>query len=353
MGKAIFLLIGYMLYDVASTMTEVPYFALTTAMTDNPTERSQIISTSKFVSTLPAFVVLFIPGMYQSIGWKPTVAIFSIFALATMLPGSFLFKERYRAQEEKPPGAAELLRYMRKNKYLIIFFTSAIVYGLSNTVGTVGNLFAIYNLGGDNMITPILLITFIPALLSIFIVKGLLKRMDKMHILVLANIVTIATSILMYITGYENFLIFALLNAIRGFAAGMNTLMYFLFTPDFAEYGTYVTGLHAEGSSFAIQSFSSKVIGALSSSITLLLMSLFGFVSGSDTQTEFAKTGLWLLYSIIPVVGAVGQIVILQFLYKLRDRDVLAMSRANHGEISTEESERLLEGRHKAFCEPQ
>ncbi|HMM32947.1 MAG TPA: MFS transporter, partial [Clostridia bacterium] len=238
---------------------------------------------------------------------------------------------------------------VRKNKYLLIFFSSAIVYGLSNTVGTVGNLFAIYNLGGDSMITPILLISFIPGLLSIFIVKGLLNRMDKMRILVLSNLVTIVSSVLMYITGYENFLVFALLNAVRGFSSGANTMMYFLFTPDFAEYGTYVTGLHAEGSAFAIQSFSSKVIGALSSAITLLLMSLFGFISGSDTQTEVAKTGLWLLYSVIPIIGAIGQVVILQLFYKLRDRDVLVMSQANHGEITLDESEQLLEGRYKAF----
>ena len=48
---------------------------------------------------LPAFIVLFIPTLYQRIGWKPTVAIFSLIALLTMLPGSFILKERYARGE--------------------------------------------------------------------------------------------------------------------------------------------------------------------------------------------------------------------------------------------------------------
>ncbi|MPM25189.1 hypothetical protein SDC9_71679 [bioreactor metagenome] len=126
-------------------------------------------------------------------------------------------------------------------------------------------------------------------------------------------------------------------------------MMYFLFTPDFAEYGKYTTGMNAEGAAFSIQSFSSKVIGALSSSAALLMLGLFGFISGSDAQTDLAKTGLWLLYSVIPAVGAVLQIVLLGLFYKLRDKDVFIMSQANHGEISIDEAEKQLAGRFIAY----
>ena len=345
-GKAIFLLVCYALYDVSSTLTEVPYFAITTAMTDNPTERSQIISSSKLISMLPAVSILFIPTLYNSIGWKPTIAIFAVLALLVMLPGCYVIKERYDVRPETPPKIKEIFRYLAHNKYLLIFFLSAILYGLTNTAGSVSNLFAIYNLGSDSWIAPLLLISFVPSLLSILVVKFLLNHFDKIHILIASNLVTVATSVLLYVTGYHNFPLFAAFTVVRGFSAGVNTMMYFLFTPDFAEYGTYVTGTHGEGIAFSIQSFSSKVIGALAGTVSLYLLGAFGFESGAKNQTAGAMTGIWLLLSVIPAIGAVAQILTLALLYRLRDRDVAIMSKANHGEMTAGEAQERLGGKY-------
>jgi probable glucitol transport protein GutA len=346
-GKALFILVAYAIFDVASTVTEVPYYALTTAMTDNPTERSQIISNAKLISVLPAFLVLLIPSLYGSIGWKPTMAIFAVFALVVMLPGCFIFKERYDTRSENPPTLKEILSNLFHNKYLLIFFSAAILYGLTNTADATSNLFAIYNLGSDAYIAPLIVVSFIPGIIAIIVVKSLLNRVDKIHLLFAANALIIILSVLMYVCGYENFTLFLVLRGLRGFAMGMNTMMYFLFAPDFAEYGTYVSGTHAEGITFSIQSFSSKVIGALAGSVSLFLLSVFGFVSGSDTQPETAMHGIWLLASVFPAIGAALQVLVLGIFYKLRDRDVAIMSRANHGELAAEEADEQLGGKYK------
>jgi sugar (glycoside-pentoside-hexuronide) transporter len=345
--KAVFILVAYAIFDMSSTVTEVPYFAITTAMTDNPTERSQIISNSKFISTLPALVILFVPVMYTTIGWRPTMAIFAFAAFLVMLPGCFIFKERYDTRGENPPKLKEIFDNLFHNKYLLIFFFAAILYGLTNTAGSMSNLFAIYNLGSDSYIAILILVSFVPGLLAILCVKILLNRADKIQILCVANAGIVFLSILMYLLDYKNFAVFAVLLAIRGFAMGVNTMMFFLFTPDFAEYGTYATGAHTEGITFSIQSFASKVIGALASVVSLGLLSWFGFVSGSEVQSEQAMHGIWLLVSLIPAIGAVLQIVVLKLFYKLRDRDVAVMSRANHGEITAEEANRLLGGKYR------
>lgn len=348
--KAAFLLIGYMLYDASATMTEVPYFAITTAMTENPTERSRIISISKIIALLPAFAVLFIPTMYTQFGWKPTILLFSGLAMLSMLPGCFKLKERSLTRPEEPPKLKELLRYIKSNKFLLIFFLSAIIYGLTNTVGTVGNLFAIYNLGGDEMIVPILIISSLPGILAILVVNVLLTRFDKKQLVLGALTITGIASVVMYFAGYKNMPLFYTLSAIRGFSAGAHTMLFFLFTPDFSEYGTYITGTQAEGAAFSIQSFASKVLGAISSATSLFILGAFGFVEGAAAQTEQVKAGIWLLYSAFPVIGAIIQAAILILFYKLSDKDVRIMIQANHGEITYEEADALLGGKHVRKC---
>ena len=344
--KAAFLLIGYILYDATCTMTEVPYFAITTAMTTNPKERSKVISLSKLISVLPLMVILFIPALYTTIGWKPTIIIFAVLAMFSMLPGGFILKERALVRSEKSPRVKELLKYVISNKFLLIFFSSAIIYGLTNTVGTVGNLFAIYNLGGDKMIAPIILISTAPAVLSIIAVNFLINKFDKLQIVLGALAITGITSVIMYFTGYQNMPLFFLLNAIRGFSAGAHTMLFFLFTPDLSEYGTYVTGIRAEGAAFSIQSFASKVIGAISNAIALFILGALGFMEGATFQTIQVQNGLWMLYSIFPVIGATLQATILMAFYRLREKDLLIMIKANQGEISYEDANEQLKGKH-------
>ncbi|MDR3276975.1 MAG: MFS transporter [Treponema sp.] len=342
--KGAWLLLGYMLTDAASTMTEVPYFAITTAMTGNPRERAQIIGTSRIIGTLPAFVVLFIPSLYAAIGWHLTVAIFAVFSMLTMLPGCFMLKERYSSRSEGVPELKDILRYLKSNKYLLLFFGSAILYGLANTSGGVTTLFAIYNLGGDEQITPLLIISFIPSILAIVAVKALINKFDKLHILLFTHLVTVITSALLYVTGWGNFALFAVLVALRGFSTGAHTALFFLFTPDFVEYGAYKTGVHAEGAAFSIQSFASKCINAISSASALLILGAFGFVEGSATQSAGVQEGIWLLFALVPVIGSLMQTGLLLGFYKLRDKQVAIMAQANHGEISRETAEGLLHG---------
>jgi Na+/melibiose symporter-like transporter len=344
-AKSVYLLLAYMLFDAACTMTEVPYFAITTAMTDLPKERSLVISISKFIGTSLAVVVLFMPAMYGSIGWKPTMAIFAFLAMATMLPGCFAIKERFNASEERP-SMASILNCIKSNKYLQIFFLSAIFYGITNTPGGVGNFLAIYMLGGDAMIVPVILASFVPGLLAIVVVQSLLEKFDKVHIKLATLAVTGITSVIMYFTGYQNLPLMLSLSAIRGFSAGAHTMLFFLFAPDCAEYGAYSSGIHAEGATFAIQSFASKMISAIAGSVGLLLLGWFGFKEGLGVvQSDSAKHGIWILYTVFPVIGIVIQAFMLKFFYKLRDKDVSIMGKANTGEISRAEAEELLGGK--------
>ena len=129
-------------------------------------------------------------------------------------------------------------------------------------------------------------------------------------------------------------------------------ILAFMFTPDCAEYGQYKSGISAKGITFAIQTFSVKITGAVSSSLALFLLGLFGWISVEAEsfeqlaamniqQSPAALNGLWIVYALVPVIG----MIISAFFYlgyKLNDKDVQIMAKCNSGEITREEAEKLL-----------
>ena len=125
-----------------------------------------------------------------------------------------------------------------------------------------------------------------------------------------------------------------------------------MFTPDCAEYGQYKSGISAKGITFAIQTFSVKITGAVSSALALALLGWFAFpkietnsfneLAAMNIQlSDKATSGLWIVYALVPVIG----MVISTFFYlgyKLNDKDVQIMAKCNSGEITREEAEAQL-----------
>ena len=129
-------------------------------------------------------------------------------------------------------------------------------------------------------------------------------------------------------------------------------ILAFMFTPDCAEYGEYKTGISAKGITFAIQTFSVKITGAISSALALFLLGCFSWISVEAEsfaqlealgiqQSAAGLNGLWIVYALVPVIGMMVSTVFYLF-YKLNDKDVQIMAKCNSGEITREEAEKLL-----------
>jgi len=112
-----------------------------------------------------------------------------------------------------------------------------------------------------------------------------------------------------------------------------------MFTADCAEYGHFVTGERAQGMAFSIQTFTAKITLAVSGAISMFLLGAVGFAEGEGAvQTQETVAWLWRMYTVIPVIAGLASFLILLLFYRLRDRDVSVMMKANSGEITREEA---------------
>ena len=338
--------IAYVIWDTAYTISDVPIFGIITRMTDNQNERMSIMSFGRVIGVLFAMLTaVVVPAVRNTIGgWFPTVIVFTIIAVATMLPMAILSKERVNNSEkaEKDVSFKEMFTFLKSNKYLIIFFLAFFILQASGIAMTLSIILARNIFGDESRAALIQLMTLLPSVvLGIFIPK-ILRKVDKFKLFTLSIFFNALLNIVIYFVGYQSFEMYLILLVVRGIPFGIFYVLLFMFTPDCVEYGKYQTGVAAEGIGFSIQSFSTKLATAVASALGAFLLASIGFIEGETAQQIATfKDNFWLLVNLVPATGALISLAILSQ-YKLRDKYVQVMVKANAGEISREEAEAEL-----------
>ena len=357
-GKLWWFGVAYVLWDTVYTLTDVPAYSMLTTMTANLAERTQLLSVNRVYSGAGVLIygvvlpILISEQVGLSASWA--IAILSVFSALTMVPLCLNCKERNYtpSDEEENFTPRQMFRYLRSNKYLLLYYAGYCFTDALKTSGAV-LLFASFYLFGSSTYSVLLnILNMVPGVFAAMAMPWLLKRFDKFKTLFWCNIANIVLGLVIYFAGYGSRGFFLTMTVLRTIPMSIVGILNYMFTPDCAEYGQYVSGISAKGITFAIQTFSVKITGAISSSLALALLSLFKWVSVEAqsfaelaelgiTQSSGALRGLWIVYALVPVIGMMISTVFYLF-YKLNDKDVQIMASCNGGQITREEAERLL-----------
>ena len=356
--KLVWFAVAYLLWDTVYTLTDVPAYAMLNTMTDNTQERNLLLSVNRVFSgagyLLCSVVLPLLIGETFGMSFTVAVAILSVFAAVTMVPLCLFCKERnYNPQEDTGDFSfRQMFTYLGKNKYLLTYYGGYMATDALKTSAAVTLFVSFYLFGNVSFSILLNLLGMVPGVVIAVFMPMILKRLDKFKTLFWANIVNIILGFVIYFVGYENETAFLVLTCIRALPMCLVGVLAFMFTPDCAEYGQYKSGISAKGITFAIQTFSVKITGAVSSALALFLLGLFSWQTvEADSfeklaelnvqQSDPALQGLWIVYALVPVIGMV--ISTLFYLgYKLNDKDVQIMAKCNSGEITREEAEKLL-----------
>lgn len=345
-AKITWAIMAYILWDTSYTICDVPIFGIVTTMTDNQNERTSIMAIGRVCAMLAsAIVAIGVPYFRNAIGgWLPTIVLLSIIALITMVPVCFKAKERIQPKETKEEGTSikSMFKYLRSNKYLLIFYLALFVGYASNIQSTISLIFARECLGAEEMQSIFSLASMIPAIILGMFIPSICKRVDKFHLYFGSIVASAVLGLLMYFVGYQNLTLFILLSFVRGVPLGIYTITMYMFTPDCAEYGLYKTGINATGITFATQTFSVKLMTAVSTALGTFCLGLIGYIKGEGAiQAIGFADKLWAVFTLIPSIGMIVSVFILSG-YKLRDKDVAIMAKYNAGEITREKAEEQI-----------
>ncbi len=357
-GKLIWFGVAYVLWDTVYTLTDVPAYAMLNTMTDNLQERNVLLSVNRVFSGAGVLVygvvlpILISEKVGMSASWA--IALLSVFSALTMVPLSRNCKERnYNpSDEDESFTPRQMLRYLGSNKYLLRYYGGYMATDALKTSNAV-LMFVSFYLFHDSTYSVVLnVLNMVPGVFAAMLMPALLKRLDKFKVLFWCNIANIVLGLVIYFSGYDNRALFLTLTCVRTVPMSIVGILAFMFTPDCAEYGEYKTGISAKGITFAIQTFSVKITAAVSSSLALVLLGCFRWVSVEAdsfealaamnvSQSDTALKGLWIVYALVPVIGLIIS-TFFYLSYHLNDKDVQIMAKCNAGELTREEAEGLL-----------
>ena len=248
-------------------------------------------------------------------------------------------KESQNDGAEESYTLRDMVECLRKNKYLLLFFAAPLISSLLNVGANWGLYVARYCLGGEEAASYVSMAVIIPTLIGAVMAVELCKKYDKFKVFYISYIFALLLGIVRFIAGYENMMVYVILNALGGIPLGIAVILQYQFTPDCYEYGQYKTGLKMRGVTFAAQTFFTKLSGAIATAVSVFALTIIGFREGEGVvQAAGFADKLWTFSCLGSIIGGICTLLILR-LYKLNDHDVQLMAKCNNGEISREEAE--------------
>ena len=356
--KLVWFAVAYLLWDTVYTLTDVPAYSMLNTMTDSLEERNLLLSVNRVFSgagyLLCSVALPLMIGPALNMTFTTAVTILAFISAATMVPMCIFCKER-NYDPEKDAGDfsfRQMFTYLKSNKYLLTYYGGYMATDALKTSAAVTLFVSFYLFNDVNYSILLNLLGMVPGVFAAMLMPMILKKADKFKVLFWCNIVNIASGLLIYFVGWEQKTAFLIMTCVRAVPMCIVGVLAFMFTPDCAEYGQFKSGISAKGITFAIQTFSVKITGAVSSSLALFLLGLFSWITVEAESFEelaamgiqqpaAALNGLWIVYALVPVIG----MIISTFFYlgyKLNDKDVQIMAKCNAGEITKAEAEALL-----------
>lgn len=368
MGLA-WLAIAYILWDTAYTFCDAPIFGIVTAMSKNLDERKSLISYKGIWSGVGVGISLVLGTVLvsQDVGgsYFLVAVICAVVAFVTFIPACFKLEERFVPESDEDFTVRRMMSYLFSNKYLLLYYVGYFFYSAANVTASLTLVSSYFLFNNENFGLIVQVVSILPQLVFALLVPTFLRKIDKMKLFRWSALATVVISVVMWLCGFSNIILFTVLFTLRSVPLAIIGVMLFMFTPDCAEYGKFVTGIEAKGITFSIQTFMAKLTAAVSSTLGMFILGLkfvgWNPLTKADgtsidnfkdiaeagiTQSPHALNVLWFVFVMVPAIGCLVAWVIWNF-YKLPDKDVQVMIDANNGDISREEAEKMLSKEYK------
>lgn len=338
---------------VFATMWDIPYGALNSCITPDPTERASFSSSRILVSSAACAVGsgVFLPLIAKMGGAagdtvggyvKATLIIALCTIPFTLICCGKTKEVVYPPKSQKmTPGA--MVKTVVQNPPLLILLIGFFMFGfLSYGRMAVGLYYFTYVVGNAKGFSIYALVNGILSGLGSFFGVSLLLRFfkSKRDACIFGYVVQVICNGALFLidpakTGMTTVLAILLVGGtLNGFVTGM----IYGMIPDTVEYGQWKSGVRTDGFVYAITSFMNKLGGAVGPALLGMLLATAGYIGGVEVQTESALSMINICMNLVPTILAAVAIIALTF-YKL-DNKLYAQIRQ---ELDAREAEKASE----------
>lgn len=332
----IWIFITYLIWSIAMTMGDVPSQGIASALTPNPTERTNVVSISNTFKqvgfsacvVIVPIVCLIIPNGSQVFGYEgesDTPMIASEYlgtAILTGVLGCLLFalipminKERVSVQSSEKVTGKDMINALKNNKpFMLVIVSYFLGFGRQMAMGIQVQAATVI-LGSQNLVAVLGIVTAVGSMISMACCPFLIKKLDEKRAYILLSVYGFAASIFSFIIGHfwfqspDNMVLTILFYAslfLIGLQFGAVTLMPMIMTADTVDYYEYETGKRMEGVCYSILTLTIKVCLALGTAVGLIFVQSSGYYDSlsSGVFSTSTKDIIFFAYTALPGILA-------------------------------------------------
>ncbi len=303
----IWIALTFILFDTFWTLTNVPYYALTSELTDDYDERSSL-TTTRMVMAVPAYLVgvaltPLLAGLFSDgrKGWAYVGIIYGVICAAVLLISAAGIKERKKVMQTKAKtNVWQSVKIALSNKpfqrLCIAYFVINLAFAM---VKTLMAYYLEYQLLMKNEISLVMGLMLICVTLSLPFWKKLSEKLDKGKSYALGTgIGAIAISISFFLKPEQGKLVY-ILSALAGIGFGSQWIFPWSMVADVADYDRVQSGEFRSGMYYGIWGLATKISEALAIAGIGWMLTGFGYVP-NVVQSSKSLLGIRLFFGPIP-----------------------------------------------------
>ncbi len=308
-GGAVYAAVTYIAYGMLYTVVNLSYGSLSTVMTTNPEDISQLTSwrmmgtnlSSVVLSALSPVIMGAISGSDTFTGQSYTITMI-IYAVLSIPMFYFVYancKEVVKPVNEGQKVPLSLsLKTVVTNKPLMLGFCM-MIFAMFAFFGRMGVViyYIIYVMQKPQYISIFMSLPSIMTVIGILLTKNYIVRWGKKKMTAIGYVGAGVTLIVMYFVDPSNFALMVILHALYGFFCFSFPIPMSMI-PEAINYQEDRTGIRTDGLAYAATSLSTKVGNAFGPAMALLVMGAFGYVANAQ-QTAEAMQGINLATNLV------------------------------------------------------
>ncbi len=328
-GKIAWAAFTYIGFGMIYTASDVPFWAMSSTMSEDTKERSSIVVYPRFMATVaialatlatqPLILLFSVEGKPES-GYQMTSLAYALLTVLCFLIAFLFVKERVHSEGQERPRFSEIPKVFGSNKPLLLVILSGLFTGIAQT-GKLSMLiyYAKYNLQNELLYTLLAGINIPFILIGIATVPLLTSKWGKKRACIIYYAIFAAGSLGFFLTGWNNFALLLVFNCISSLGMASPQVIQTAMIADTIEYGELKTGKRSEGTIFSSQTFLAKLSAAVTSIIIASTLSLAGYIPNSIQ----GSTTLWTIHgltTLLPFLASLLGIIPILFYPLTEDR---------------------------------
>lgn len=301
-GGAVYAAITYIAYGMLYTVVNLSYGSLSTVMTTNPEDISQLTSwrmmgtnlSSVILSALSPIIMGAISGSdtFTDQSYFITILIYAIFSIPLFYFVYANCKEVVKPVNEgqKVPLSMSLKTVVTNKPLMLVF--AMMIFAMFAFFGRMGVViyYIIYVMQKPQYISIFMSLPSIMTIVGIFLTKNYIVRWGKKKVTAIGYVGAGICLILIYFVDPLNMPLMLILHALYGFFCFSFPIPMSMI-PEAINYQEDRVGIRTDGLAYAATSLSTKVGNAFGPAVALLIMGAFGYVQNAQ-QTAEAMQGI-------------------------------------------------------------